>query len=34
VQAHGGRLTVESTVGTGTSVELLFPVSGAPPLLH
>lgn len=33
VQAHGGRLTVESTPGTGTSVLLLFPVSGAPPLL-
>jgi PAS domain S-box-containing protein len=33
VQAHGGRLVLESTPDAGTSVELLFAVAGAPPLL-
>ncbi len=32
VQAHGGRLTLESAPGMGTAVELLFPVTGAHPL--
>jgi signal transduction histidine kinase len=30
IEEHGGRMTIESTVGTGTAVSLFLPVKGVP----